>query len=63
MSRLRQLCAVFVLTCALAGSAFAGDIHCGVTDPPPPTAGTNGDIHCGVTDAVLTLLEGVLAAF
>lgn len=58
MKNLRQFCAAAVLTLALAASAAAGDIHTGVTSPPPPQpasmaqtgmAQTDGTMHTGVT--------------
>jgi hypothetical protein len=48
MKHLRQLCAIAVLTFALASSTFAGQIDCGVVDPPPnPPASVTGDMQCG----------------
>jgi hypothetical protein len=39
MSNLRQFCAGLILTLALAGSTFAGQIECpGVVEPPPQAA-------------------------
>lgn len=50
MKPLRQLCAIAVLTFVLASSAFAGDIQCGVVDPPPnPPASVMGDMATGIT--------------
>jgi hypothetical protein len=70
MKTLRRLCAVFVLTLALALSAFAGDISTGVTEPPPPSQATStGDISTGVTatdpatDIFLSLLQSLLSLF
>jgi hypothetical protein len=50
MKHLRQLCATGVLTCSLALSAFAGDIHCGDVPPPPdPPASVMGNMATGIT--------------
>jgi hypothetical protein len=58
MKTLRRLCAVFVLTLALALSAFGGEITTGVTAPPPPPpesqATTTGEITTGVTGEIST---------
>ncbi|HEV7376894.1 MAG TPA: hypothetical protein VGN95_19415 [Pyrinomonadaceae bacterium] len=52
MKPLRQLCAIAVLTFTLASFAFAGDIQCGVVDPPPnPPASVMGDMATGITAA------------
>jgi hypothetical protein len=61
MKTLRRLCAVFVLTLALALSAFAGDMTTGVTAPPPPStsqATSTGDIQTGVTGEISTGVTG-----
>jgi len=79
MKPLRRICAAFVLTVALTLSAFAGDIHTGITDPPPPSldaattgqieTGYTGDIHTGVTatdpvtEVALNLLQSLLSLF
>lgn len=73
MSRLRQLCAVIVLACVFAGSAYAGDIHCGTTDPPlPPPVQPTATSQTGVAlasdessavETALMLLQGVLSVF
>ena len=55
MNRLRQLCLTVALTLTLSLSAFAGEIECGLTEPPPPTAASVA------VDALLTLL-GVVAS-
>jgi hypothetical protein len=50
MKHLRQLCAIAVLTFALASSTFAGDIQCGVVEPPPnPQASMTGEMATGIT--------------
>lgn len=62
MNRLRRLSAVLVLACAFTVSALAGDIHCGVTDPPPPTQQEGiAETSDGMLQIATTLLEGVLA--
>jgi hypothetical protein len=69
MKHLRQLSAAVVLTCALALSASAGDMHTGIVSPTPPettgqmSAGvTNkGDMDAGVTQIAASLIQGVLA--
>lgn len=71
MRSLRRLCAVFVLTLALALSTFAGQIDIGVTSPPPPPQNTTatGQIETTatstdqVTQTILSLLQSVLALF
>lgn len=73
MSHFRRLCAVLVLACALAGSALAGDIHCGVTltcaestptdsEIKQPTA-PNEEAQSIVIETALTLLESALSVF
>jgi hypothetical protein len=58
MRPLRRLCAAFVLTLALALSAFAGDISTGITNAPPPPpaeqATTAGDISTTVAGDIST---------
>jgi hypothetical protein len=50
MKRLHHFCVASVLTFALAISAFAGDINCGVTSAPPPQqSAVTDDIHTGGT--------------
>jgi hypothetical protein len=78
MRTLRRLCAVLVLTLALALSAFAGDMTTGVTSSSPPSqANATGDISTGitgdmttgvtatdpVTEIVLNLLQSLLSLF
>lgn len=79
MKPLRRLCAALALTLALTLSTFAGDIHTGITAPPPPPTdaaatgqietGVTGDIHTGitatdpVTEVVLNLLQSLLSLF
>ena len=50
MKSLRKLCAIVVLTLAIAVPAFPGDISCpGATPPPPPELSQGcvaGDISC-----------------
>lgn len=55
MRYLRQFCAVAMLVCALAFSAYAGDIECDghVLSPQPSIA---GDIPYNVTDVLLVML-------
>jgi hypothetical protein len=78
MKTLQRLCAAFVLTLALALSAFAGEISTPIAPPPPPQQATQGQIEIGstageittgltATDAAmeitLNLLESVLSLF
>jgi hypothetical protein len=52
MKHLRQFCAIAVLTFALAFSAFAGNMECGVVDPTPnPPASITGEMATGITVA------------
>jgi len=39
MKTMRQLCVASMLILTLALVTFAGDIHTGVTNPPPPSGG------------------------
>ncbi len=48
MRNLRTLCASVVLALVLTTPAFAGDMHTGITNPPPAQ---QGNIHTGVTDS------------
>lgn len=61
MKNLGTLCASVVLALILTTPAFAGDIHTGITNPPPAPQGvistgvtdspaTQGNIHTGVTN-------------
>jgi hypothetical protein len=54
MRYLRQVCAAAMLTCALAFSAYAGNIPCpGITSQPTAA----GDIPCpAITDVLLIML-------
>jgi hypothetical protein len=54
MRYLRQVCAVAMLVCALAFSAYAGNIECpGVTSQPTAA----GEIpYPGITDVILVML-------
>lgn len=77
MKNVRQLCAVVVLTLALAISTFAdGTVHTGIVDPPPPpstegnmgtgsadTTGPSGDAADPVTALALGLVQNVLSLF
>jgi hypothetical protein len=54
-----------MLVCALAVSAYAGDIPCpGVTSDPPPSEETmteaQSEADITITEALLTLIEIVL---
>lgn len=76
MKHLRHFCLVSALTFALAFSASAGDINCGVVEPPASVTGT---IHTGVTatneestetsfvdpvtEFTLNILQGLLSLF
>jgi hypothetical protein len=79
MNTINRVCATCVLMLTLFVTAKAGDIHVGVTNPPPPSdpqttegGAARGDIHTGVTDdeysdpvveAALSLARAVLALF
>ena len=55
MRYLRQFCAVAMLVCALAVSAYAGNIECDIlATSPQPTAA--GEIPYGITDVLLVML-------
>lgn len=60
METLKRMCAggVLALALALALPAFAGQIPCGVVDPPPPPPSAPA-----VLDVAWTLLQGVLSVF
>lgn len=55
MRYLRQFCTVTMLVCALAFSAYAGNIPCpGITDSQPQAA---GDMPTGgITEMILIML-------
>jgi hypothetical protein len=58
MTRLRHFCLASVLTFALAFSALAGDINCGiVTLPPDPPASVTGEVDPGATGTGETSTE------
>jgi hypothetical protein len=75
MKSLRQLCAVIVLTMALALTAFAGEMSTTVVDPSPPseqsategnmTTMSAGQMGAGNADpataVALNLLQSLLA--
>ncbi|HYE64728.1 MAG TPA: hypothetical protein VD966_04040, partial [Pyrinomonadaceae bacterium] len=65
MRYLQQLCVAVALTLALALSAFAGDIHCGVTSQQPsqPTSASEESIVDPVTETALNLLQSALSLF
>jgi hypothetical protein len=78
MKSYRNAAAALTLTLVLATSAFAGEMHTGVTGPnpqPTPVATTaDGEMHTGVaapapeavdtvTATALNLLQSVLALF
>lgn len=56
MNRLRQFCATSVLLFTLTLSTFAGDIHCGVVDPPAQQSAANSEMATG--DAATTVTSG-----
>lgn len=76
MKYYRNAVAALMLALMLSTSAFAGEMHTGLT-PPPPTANgvmqtgaTNGEIHTGVaassptdtvTETALNLLQSLLS--
>jgi hypothetical protein len=59
MKRLSRFCAGVVLTLAFAYPAFAGQIPCGVTEPPPEgrTAVSTKSI---ITETVITLFQSIM---
>ncbi|HJP94515.1 MAG TPA: hypothetical protein VJ875_21315 [Pyrinomonadaceae bacterium] len=58
MNRLRQTCAVAILTMALAVSALAGTIDSpGVATPPPPPSQTSTTSTSITTTLILTILS------
>lgn len=70
MKTFRQLCAVFVLTCVLAVSCFAGEMSAGIVPPPsqptstpsqaaPPIDETENE----VIEFLGSLLQSVLSVF
>jgi hypothetical protein len=64
MRHLYRICAGVVLTLVFALPTFAGQIPCGVTDPPPPqtaaaTTEDSGEMSAGVVEALVTLLRAV----
>jgi hypothetical protein len=73
MKALRQLCAAFVLTLALALSAFAGEIQTGKSATSPQSSTKQGEIQTTrtgqidtmrigtATEIALKLLQGVLS--
>ena len=55
MRYLRQFCAVTMLVCAFAFSAYAGDIECpAVTSTTPQAAGEMPTV--GITETILLIL-------
>ena len=50
MRYLREFCGVMVLTCVLALSTQAGEIHCPITEPTPPPPLAAGEIPCPVNE-------------
>jgi hypothetical protein len=64
MRHFKRVCAGMVLMLALSLHTFAGQMPCGVTDPPPPqtataTTETDGEMSAGVVEALVTLLRAV----
>ena len=59
MKRLQQLCAAAMLLFVLSLSAFAGNIHTNVVDPPPPPAESATSTESGLsnTDAATDAKE------
>ena len=51
MKRLRHFCGVTILTFTLGFSVIAGEMECGVVDPPPspPPSSVMGNMATGVT--------------
>jgi hypothetical protein len=57
MRHLRQFCAVAMLVCALAFSAYAGNIECpGVTSQPTVA----GEIQNGITGTVILIMLSLI---
>jgi hypothetical protein len=56
MRCLRQLCATITLICALAFSAYAGDIECPAVTSVPPQSTVAGEMQNGITDSLLLLI-------
>lgn len=51
MKSYRNAVAALLLALVLATSAFAGEIHTGITDPDPqPTPAASGEVQTGATD-------------
>ena len=68
MDRLRQFCAVVVLTFVLSFSAFAGEMATGaVSEPPSEQTSVTGEMATGCVDPVtefgLTILQSLLSLF
>lgn len=60
---MRKTIQVLALTLALAASAHAGDMQCGITGTtPPPPPPTNGQMDT-VPQIALSLLQSVLSLF
>lgn len=59
MNNLRLFCATVTLICALAFSAYAGEIECGgvVNPPPPPT----GQMNTPLTQAALIVIADLFS--
>ncbi|HVG33924.1 MAG TPA: hypothetical protein VM911_12625 [Pyrinomonadaceae bacterium] len=58
MRYLRQFCAVTMLVCALAFSAYAGNIECPAVTSTPPQA--TGEMQYGITDTLILLIVALV---
>ena len=65
MKNLHRLCAGFILALVFALPVSAGQIPCGVIDPPPSPEPTTAPAPTGdeVTEVALSLISDVLALF
>ncbi len=61
MRHLRLFCAALTLACAFPVPAAAGEISCGLADPPPPPPASADEMSAGITDVLLTLVEAVVS--
>jgi hypothetical protein len=61
MRYLRLFCATVTLICALAFSAYAGEIECDGITIQPSHSTVMGDIECDLTKMALSLIQTVLS--
>lgn len=64
MENLRKVCAAALLILVISLTALAGDMSCGITDPPPQQsqAVTTGDMSAGITATDNTTEDEVAVA-